>query len=1753
MATNNMEEKMVYPCESATEKELSYATFFATIGDHAKCQNLQAITSRISADEVHWMSVRGLWILGNAYQGCNEALEAAGMKPGMYINRNGDWLLLIHPEEVTIQTVLTLGGKFLKSLELCHTAFKNLDVSSCTALESFSVKNDTVLSNIYGLSQMKLLTILQICGCRSLTQLPLMDTLDLLTELNLSGCGIIELPDGIRHMKALRRLYLGDLNLRTLPDWLPEIAESFSLEYGFEGGKNRIAVYLCGTTIEDIPDMSIFYQPHEVVVEWFKMRNRSKSQELNEIKVVFLGDGEAGKSHTLARLLNDGGEPIDYTDQFIPGIVIRNKEYDLKGRRIKVHYWDFGGQEIMHSMHRLFLTQRTMYVILLNARDDTQNDRAKYWLHNVKSFAPDAPVLLVLNKIDLNENATVDERDLRGRYENLTQVVRLSALTYSQEQFNNSFTKVLLEEIQKTGFLDAQWPTSWIKVKEKLEHMKTHYITGSDYQSLCREAGVDSHEMNLLHWFNDLGISFYYGNPEDDVLNRYVVLRPDWITNALYIILFNELRGTQNGLIPHRSIYEVLERASTDGSIRRTLPNAAYDTPGDVEYVLGVMRKSQLSLDTGDGYEFIPMLCQQNSTVDIHRYAKDSDILEFRMVFDYLPNNLLHQLMVERHTELDMNNVWRTGARFRLKETGLSAVVVIDGNVLKIFIRHTDPRHRPNTYLTMLKEHVERIGQKLELPVLVQQIVYKQDGKQQDFDYEELEQALEDGETAIFSKVFRKRIAIEDILNQAGPDTYKSKQAKQLVTDITKACASLQQKPISRHEDERTLILKDYLLARGYFISDPALLRATTLSGKHGGEPDLFISDERQNPLTIIEALNARGISIPLQFWDMHLTKLLHHYNTRDLSPLFLICYVECKKESYEKLWHRCREHMRRYAPDRSELVYESYTELESDYNYLRIACCRYIVNGKEVTVYHYFVRVEAAESEAFPSQQHKPEEDQEKPQVQQPAVDPAPPTPPKLEERPEPKTELQNTVQTALPEAETPQQAEPVLLDYRVVFLGDSEAGKSLILSRLDNPEMDPKDFPGDTTIGIKIIPKVENIKGRRIRVNYWDFGGQEILHSMHRIFLAKNTLYVIVLNTRNDNQDAQAIFWLRYVETYAQGAPVLLVMNKIDQNKRASLNFPVLKKLFPNRIIERGDVPRISAMWREKEHGKFKEEFTEVLHNCIDRHVGIYNPYSVEEAQIVNRIETMKNAGNKEDRIKIIPSYDFRQICEEVGVPDCDALMDRFNETGVLVYYKGTTPMYMNPTWITNTLYRILEQGDTIADNGVVLHKKLQDLCYDNPDNWRKSEDAAYLIGIMQDYDLSFEYEKQIQGAENTADKEFIPMLCQREEPQDIEDLINVENTVELRMVFEYLPCGVLYKLLVDHHKLLDRNHVWLTGMKLDRKNGSSYAVVRQDGNVMRIFVHDDSISDAMEWMLDLRSKIEYEAKYGKYTANLLETKLAYSISDIKEYFDYQLLKNAEKKGVYYTVSHSETAPQKVAIRDILSQKDGTVLDRIDELLKYTSKGCQNLQGMHTYWFLAPDIKDDRQGPKMDEDSRTQMLETVLGEHFLVQPQKRWGDSSSGIKQGELDLWIGIDRDTPLALLEALNITSYGKETPNAVRDNYFSVVRWNEHLSRVMGDYNKNGFKNILLVSYLDCPAERLKITREEYFNRLKNFDVPRYGAPKYCEPVVVDEFVDGIHVVRADYSSGAGDVTVYHFLVRIEQYGRKALEKAQAAQL
>lgn len=619
-------------------------------------------------------------------------------------------------------------------------------------------------------------------------------------------------------------------------------------------------------------------------------------------------------------------------------------------------------------MHRIFLTGRTMYVVLLNARDDTQGDRAKYWLHNIKSFAPDAPVLLMLNKIDQNPNASVDERDLRGRCEKLTKVVRLSALKDSREEFNKNFTDVLTREIMNTGFLDSQWPTNWKQVKEKLENMESHYIMGDAYEDICRDCLVDANRKHLLHWFNDLGVSFCWCDEEDYALEDYVILRPDWITNALYILLFNRLEGAQNGLIPHDSIYQILRSARNNPDIRCTLPDARYNG-NDIGFVLGVMRKFSLSQPHGTDCEFIPMLCQQNSTVDVQAFRKDEEILEFNMGFDYLPNNLLHRLMVERHSELDMDNVWRTGAKFQLPELGLSAVVVVDGENLRFFIKHTNPMHRPNTYLAMLKANVDRIVKKMGLKAPACNLIYKLDGKRDEYDFDELKMLQEVGQSVALSKAWRRMIPIADILNQSAPDNLTDE--RRLLNEIIRSCEVIQDNKIYRliknengqgyangkdMEDLRNRRIRDDLLRMEFMVADQSQ-RGSGETGAGVGEVDLLLLNEHGDSWTIIEALRVcDGTKAP---WNEHLDKLLNKYNTRGLSPLYLLTYVDAEPAAFARIWNGYQTHIKGYNPGAFTYQEDSFCDLSNpNHQFTKTIKCSYSCGAEPINVYHIFTRI---------------------------------------------------------------------------------------------------------------------------------------------------------------------------------------------------------------------------------------------------------------------------------------------------------------------------------------------------------------------------------------------------------------------------------------------------------------------------------------------------------------------------------------------------------------------------------------------------------------------------------------------------------------------------------------------------------------------------------------------------------------------------------------------------------------------------
>ena len=88
---------------------------------------------------------------------------------------------------------------------------------------------------------------------------------------------------------------------------------------------------------------------------------------------------------------------------------------------------------------------------------------------------------------------------------------------------------------------------------------------------------------------------------------------------------------------------------------------------------------------------------------------------------------------------------------------------------------------------------------------------------------------------------------------------------------------------------------------------------------------------------------------------------------------------------------------------------------------------------------------------------------------------------------------------------------------EAKLLLVGQGKAGKTTLKKKLENPNAE-MPAPGDTTRGIEITRLDEKMPqtGESLRINVWDFGGQDIQHYAHQFFLTGNSLYALVTNER-------------------------------------------------------------------------------------------------------------------------------------------------------------------------------------------------------------------------------------------------------------------------------------------------------------------------------------------------------------------------------------------------------------------------------------------------------------------------------------------------------------------------------------------------------------------------------------------------------------------------------------------------------------
>jgi internalin A len=528
--------------------------------------------------------------------------------------------LFLGNNQITVIPTAICRLKKLKILHLDSNQITDIptEIEKLTDLEDLYLGRNQITAIPIEIEKLTKLKILDLSR-NQITAIPTkIGKLTNLEYLNLSRNQIISIPVGIGQLTNLRRLVLVKNPIENIP---PEI-----LRHAWDW-----------KTDED--------EDNQVIFNYFKQIYIGGSRPLHEAKLIFVGSGGAGKTSLVKRLVLDDfdpSEPETHEVQITKWNIVLNTR---AAEKIVLHTWDFGGQQIMHSTHQFFLTERSLYVLVLNGRQGKEDEDAEYWLEIIKSFSQDSPVIIVLNKIKATP-FDLNRLDLRHKFPNIISDGFITTDCNDRTGIDNLNQKIVREIDRLNGLRDI-FPANWFEIKDRLVNMRENYIDFEEYRSICEEHGENNfqNQENLSYYLHLLGIILNYRG--DDRLKDTNILNPHWVTKGVYKIITNHKLSSQGGRLRRAELGDILDNAE--------YPPRCYD------FLLQLMGKFQLCFrfHEEDTY-LIPNLLDKQQPVPTNNF-EPRYCLNFRYKYPVLPEGTLPRFIVRTHHLNTTQTWWRSG------------------------------------------------------------------------------------------------------------------------------------------------------------------------------------------------------------------------------------------------------------------------------------------------------------------------------------------------------------------------------------------------------------------------------------------------------------------------------------------------------------------------------------------------------------------------------------------------------------------------------------------------------------------------------------------------------------------------------------------------------------------------------------------------------------------------------------------------------------------------------------------------------------------------------------------------------------------------------------------------------------------------------------------------------------------------------------------------------------------------------------
>lgn len=444
-------------------------------------------------------------------------------------------------------------------------------------------------------------------------------------------------------------------------------------------------IFLAGNPVVS-PPIEVLQLGNDAIHAYFDSLRKEGSVSAGEARVILLGEPGAGKTSLVRALENEAhhshtavthGIQVDTHAEFI----------GENNRLLNVSYWDFGGQYILQTIYQLLLTPDTLYLLVVDPGSLADEKKVVYWLDTIRAFARDAPVIIVINKIDIDHRGGIDELYLKYRYANLVSINKVSCLTKKGiDELRNVIYATLDRHI-----LIRQLPVTWVNVKQHLKSLDAEYIEYSSFREICAEYGIlDFGEQDLLSsLLHNSGTILHFRHLR---LFPIVIINLHWLLNGVVHLLASHELRVLHGRLDSRAIKLIFSVLSS------TYP------PDIVSHIVDIMVEFGILFEMPDNTYLMPQFLPPD-TPELNIDLKDSIGLMFR--YDFLPPNLFPRVVVSMQRIGPADIIWRNGILITKDD---SKVLVTQSKAQYIIEIHITGSERKELFVVVC-EAVRKINQ----------------------------------------------------------------------------------------------------------------------------------------------------------------------------------------------------------------------------------------------------------------------------------------------------------------------------------------------------------------------------------------------------------------------------------------------------------------------------------------------------------------------------------------------------------------------------------------------------------------------------------------------------------------------------------------------------------------------------------------------------------------------------------------------------------------------------------------------------------------------------------------------------------------------------------------------------------------------------------------------------------------------------------------------------------------------------------